>query len=57
MLSRLINKASEIGVCKGIQFDFHHNPISFFQYADDTIIFVKNEDQYIRGIKKVLRWH
>lgn len=53
--SILICKASNIGVCRGISFDFHQNPISFFQYADDTILFIENEDHYIRGMKKVLR--
>lgn len=52
VLSKLINKALAYGVIQGIKFDFHVHVISHFQYADDTILFIKNEEQSIFGLKK-----
>lgn len=39
---------------QGIKFDFYDRQISHFQYDDDTILFIKNEDHSIKGLKKVL---
>lgn len=54
MLNKLINKAQERGIIEGIKFDFHNHPVTHFQYADGTILFLKNDVYSIRGIKKVL---
>lgn len=54
ILSKLVNKAIDKGVLQGINFDFHDRHISYCQYADDTILFIKNEEHSIKGLKKVL---
>lgn len=43
-----------ICVCQEIKFDFHPSPVTHFQYADDIVLFIKNDAQVIRGMKKVL---
>lgn len=49
ILSKLINKAIANGVFSGINFDFHDSQISHSQYADDTILCIKNDDHSIKG--------
>lgn len=54
VLSRLIDRALSLGAFQGIKFDFHNRVISHFQYADDTVLFINNSEEDIRGIKSVL---
>lgn len=54
VLSKLIVKAQEKDIFEGIIFDFHPLHVTHVQYADDTILFLKNDAHSIRGIKKVL---
>lgn len=54
ILSKLISKAIATGVFNDINFDFHDGQIFHAQYADDTILFIKNDDHSIKGLKKVL---
>lgn len=53
-MSKLINKAIDKGLIKGIEFPFHQRPITHFQYADDTVIFVNNDGNSLRVMKKLL---
>lgn len=39
----LLKIAHDIGIIKGLHVPFHADPIILFHYADDTIIFVKND--------------
>lgn len=55
VLSNLITRATEIGLIKGIEFQFHQEHITHFQYADDTILFIDNSEHSIRGFKKILQ--
>lgn len=54
MLNKLLELSLAKGIFSGIKFPFHEEPISHFQYADDTILFLDNSEHTIRGIKKVL---
>lgn len=54
ILSRLISKATDRGIFEGIQFKFHDSLITHFQYANDTIVFVQNNDHSFIGLKKIL---
>lgn len=54
VLCKLINRAVERGKYKGVKFDFHQKPVTHFQYADDTVLFVKNDENVISEVKKLL---
>lgn len=54
VLSMLINRALEKGKFRGVEFDFHQKSITHFQYADDIVIFVNNDENSVREMKKLL---
>lgn len=54
VLNKLINLAQQKGIIGGLNFPFRNNPIFYFQYADDTIMFIKNDEHTIRNITKIM---
>lgn len=55
VMSKLIKRATQEGIIKGIIFKFHDHQITHFQYVDDTILFIANDEQSIKGVRKVLQ--
>ncbi|WOG89358.1 hypothetical protein DCAR_0208596 [Daucus carota subsp. sativus] len=54
LLNRLIVKASEAGLIDGIQVSSDSAPITHFQYADDTILVIQNNEKSVLGVQNVL---
>lgn len=54
MLHKLLESATKSGIFEGINLNNNYN-ISHLQFADDTILFIKDDVQSIRGIKVVLK--
>ena len=55
LLSRLLTRARELSIIDGIQLSNETEPISHLQYADDTILLVKNNEKSVRGVQYVLQ--
>ncbi|WOH08313.1 hypothetical protein DCAR_0727751 [Daucus carota subsp. sativus] len=54
VLHCMLCKAEEAGIFQGVKLGEIGGTVSHLQYADDTVIFVKNDSESIRGIKRVL---
>ncbi|KAK3185002.1 hypothetical protein Dsin_032288 [Dipteronia sinensis] len=54
-LSCLFRKAVELGLLKGATFGKNMVQISHLQFADDTILFLKPNLEYLRNAKRILR--
>lgn len=55
VLGSMLREASNQGIFKGIAFGDSSIPLTHLQYADDTIIFVDDSVNSIRGVKSVLQ--
>lgn len=53
ILSKLISRAREKGLIKGLVFNEDKDNITHFKYADDTILFMNNTFEDIPGMKKI----
>lgn len=55
VLSRLLTRAKDKGVFEGIFLPNFQTSISHLQYADDVILFLKDDVCSVRGVKRVLQ--
>ncbi|XP_017245327.1 uncharacterized protein LOC108216978 [Daucus carota subsp. sativus] len=55
VLHCMLVKAEEAGVFQGIRLGNEGGTVSHLQYADDTVIFVENNIEAIKGVKRVLQ--
>ncbi|XP_017256437.1 uncharacterized protein LOC108225996 [Daucus carota subsp. sativus] len=55
VLHCMLVKAEEVGIFQGIKFGGSGEQISHLQYADDTVIFINDSLDDIRGVKRVLQ--
>ena len=51
VLTRMLTKAANQGLVKGVLTDFTPNGIMSLQYADDTLIFSSNDMEHLRYLK------
>jgi hypothetical protein len=56
-LSKMLAKATNEGLVKGLLDDFKPGGIVSLQYADDTILFSKAEESAVKNLKCVLMWY
>ena len=56
-LSKMLAKATNKGLVKGLLEDFKPGCIVALQYADDTILFSKAEESALLNLKCVLMWY
>jgi hypothetical protein len=56
-LSKMLAKATNKGLVKGLLEDFRPGGIVALQYADDTNLFSKVEESVLRNLKCVLMWY
>jgi len=56
-LSRMIDRAVDRGLVKGLLGDFRRGGIVSLQYADDTILFSKAEESALENLKCILMWY
>ena len=54
VLHCMLCKAEEAGIFQGIMLGDQGGTVSHLQYADDTVIFVKNNSEPVSGVKRVL---
>jgi len=52
----MLQKGAEKGIIKGIAENFRVGGIVSLQYADDTILFSRIEEEYTRNLKSILIW-
>ena len=50
VLTRMLKKASEQGLIRGLLTDFREGGVISLQYADDTILFSSVEDQHLKNL-------
>lgn len=55
VLNKLIAQARKINFLKGISFPGSHQEISLLQFVDDTILFIEDNMNSIRAVKKILQ--
>ena len=56
-LAKMLVKATNKGIIRGLLEDFRPGGIMSLQYADDTILFVKAEESVLTNLKCVLMWY
>jgi hypothetical protein len=56
VLIRMLPKAAEQGLVKGLLTNFRKEGVISLQYADDTIIFSSCEDEHLKNLKCCLMW-
>jgi len=56
VLTRMLIKASNQGLIKGLLSDLDGKGVVSLQYADDTILFSTNDEQSLRNLKCTLVW-
>jgi hypothetical protein len=54
ILSRIMQKAVDAGLIKGLGSDLVDNGVISLQYADDTILFVEKNETYTQNLKWIL---
>ena len=54
-LSRLFQKASELGLIEGASIGTNSVHVSHLQFADDTILFLKPKLEFLRNARRILR--
>jgi hypothetical protein len=54
VLNRMLTRAYDKGLIKGLMRNFRPESILTLQYADDTLLFASSEDDCIRNLKVVL---
>lgn len=59
ILTKLISRSQQFGGFQGIKFPFSQDRITYFQYADDTILFVENNRDPLAPylFLSVFRWY
>lgn len=55
ILHQLLEKAIRKNIFEGVRYNSHKNVIIHLQFADDTILFIKNDLHPVTGIKRVLQ--
>lgn len=55
VLFKLLNKAASESVFEGILIPGCSSPITHLQYADNVILFIKNDLHSVTGIKRILK--
>lgn len=55
VLSKMLDQASSRGVFAGVNLANCQQPISHLQFADDVILFIRNDLSSIKGVKKILQ--
>jgi hypothetical protein len=56
VLTKMLQKGAVRGLIKGVADDFRVGGIISLQYANDTILFSRIEEEYTRNLKGVLMW-
>jgi mannosylglycoprotein endo-beta-mannosidase len=56
-LSRMLKRATNRGLIKGLLEDFRPGGIVSLQYADDTVLFSSAEESVVENLKCVLMWY
>ena len=56
VLTKMLLKGASLGLVRGLASDFREDGIIALQYADDTIIFSKVEDNHLVNLKGILLW-
>jgi hypothetical protein len=56
ILSRILYKAVEVGLIKGLGNDITQGGVISLQYVDDTILFVNKEETSARNLKWILTY-
>ena len=54
VLHCMLSKAERVGLFQGVNFGNNGDTVSHLQYADDTVLFIKDDTESIKGIKRVL---
>nr|XP_017228424.1 PREDICTED: uncharacterized protein LOC108203774 [Daucus carota subsp. sativus] len=55
VLSCMIKKAEQLGIIDGVKISNSSEVITHLQYADDTVIFIRNSMKSVMGIKSILQ--
>lgn len=50
----MLQKTEKAGIFRGIELGGQEGSISHLQYADDTVIFIKDNNESLAGVKRVL---
>lgn len=53
-LSKMVEKAHELGIFKGVELRKGSQRLTHLQYANDNIVLLHNDPDSIRGVKRVL---
>lgn len=56
VLTKMLEKAAEKNLIKGLLTDIRDKGITSLQYADDTILFSDIEDSHLKNLKGTLAW-
>jgi len=54
VLNRVMIRAAEVGLFKGLQIGSHRETLTHLQFADDTLLFCEANEIYLQNLKKVL---
>ena len=54
VLNRVLIRAAEVGLFKGLQIGSHRETLTHLQFADDTLLFCEANEIYLQNLKKVL---
>jgi len=54
VLNRMLIRAEEVGLFKGVVMGREQVVVSHLQFADDTLIFCEADDRYVGNIKRIL---
>lgn len=55
VLNKLLLKANQIGLFSGVKFSEEGNQLTHLQFADDTILFIKGNEEAFHRIKSILQ--
>lgn len=55
VLHSMLEKAAEFGIIEGIRISSRAEQLTHLQFADDTIIFLKNDTNSVRGVRTILQ--
>ncbi|XP_017239669.1 uncharacterized protein LOC108212453 [Daucus carota subsp. sativus] len=54
VLHCMLSKAERVGLFQGVNLGNNGDTVSHLQYADDTVLFIRDDTESIKGIKRVL---